>query len=161
MGLTRQKQTLAASTPDYRLREDCDIIEKLGEKVKLLVTATSVQAMRAEELKAYENEPLWRDNDVVIEVSRQVSIEEKQSELKSKITELFYDGIPQASPRLENLAYVLRGVNMVFRSPWLRLRLPEREEEWLYIFETGLNADDLFRPHERKETEDLSLKQLP
>ena len=39
---TRQKQTFAASTPDSRLRDDCDIVEKLGENVNILVTATSV-----------------------------------------------------------------------------------------------------------------------
>jgi len=39
---TGQKQTFAASTPDSRLRDDCDIVEKLGENVKILVTATSV-----------------------------------------------------------------------------------------------------------------------
>ena len=52
-GFTGQKRTFAASSPDIRIREDCDIVEKLGQEVKILVTATSVEALRAEELKRY------------------------------------------------------------------------------------------------------------
>ena len=52
-GFTGQKQTFTASTPDSRIREDCEIVEKLGQEVKILVTATSVEALRAEELKRY------------------------------------------------------------------------------------------------------------
>lgn len=54
--------------------------------MKHLVTATSVQAMRLEQLSAFENEPLWKDNALVNEVCWQVSNEESKCEYKSKAT---------------------------------------------------------------------------
>jgi len=51
-----------------RLREDCDIVEKLGEEFKILVAATSVEAMRPDELKRYKDTQLLKDIDIVSEV---------------------------------------------------------------------------------------------
>ena len=45
-----------------------------------MVTATSVQLMRLANLKSFEREPLWRDNDLVTEVCELVSIQEQKHE---------------------------------------------------------------------------------
>ena len=85
-----------------------------------MVTATSVQLMRLANLKSFEREPLWRDNALVIEVCELVSIEEQKHEYRSKITEVLGEVATHASDRLNNLAYVFRGVDMVITSPWLK-----------------------------------------
>jgi len=118
-GFTGRNQTFLAETPDIRLRDDCDIVEKLGEEVKILVAATSVEAMRAEELKRFKDTPLLKDIDIVSKVCRQVSIEQDTNHCQAKmnIPGLFYNGIAQASPRLENIVYMLCGHDMVVMDP--------------------------------------------
>ena len=85
-----------------------------------MVTATSVQLMRLANLKSFEREPLWRDNDLVTEVCEQASIEEQKHKYMSNITEVLGNVATHAPDRLNNLAYVFRGVDMVITSPWLK-----------------------------------------
>ena len=144
------------------LREDCDKVEKLGEEVKILVAATSVEAMRADELKRYKDTQLLKDIDIVSEVCREVSIEQDPDKCraKMKIPDLFYkEGVKQASPRLENLVYVLFGHDMPAIEPLTDLT--SLRNYWYCIIETGFNADDIYKPHPRQQTKDLSLKELP
>jgi len=56
-----------------------------------------------------------KDLPFVSEVCRQVSIEQEthHHQCKRKITDLFYNGVAQASPHLENLVYLLCGHEMV------------------------------------------------
>ena len=122
-----------------------------------MVTATSVQLVRLRHLKSFEREPLWRDNDLVTEVCEQVSLEEQKHKYMSKITEVLGNVATHASDRLNNLAYVFRGVDMVVASPWLKDCSPQ-EKEWLYIIEATEQAK--FDSQERQDTKDLSLTSL-
>ena len=116
--------------------------------------------MRLRDLMTYKNETLWKDNDLVNEVCRLVETEQDTNHChaKMKIPDLFYkEGVKQASPRLENLVYVLCGHDMVVSEPWKR-NCVEEPKNWLCIIETGFNADDSYRPHPMQTTGDLSLK---
>ena len=87
----------------------------------------------------------------------QASIEEQKHECNSKITEVLGNVATHAPDRLNNLAYVFRGVDMVVASPWLKDCSPQ-EKEWLYIIEATEQAK--FDSQERQDTEDLSLTSL-
>lgn len=80
-----------------------------------LVMATFVQGIRLGELKSFENAPLWKDNALVNEVCWKVSNEEIKSKEKSKATQLFCKSASQASKRLQNLAYALKGCERVVK----------------------------------------------
>ena len=116
--------------------------------------------MRAGELKGFKNKLLWKDNDLVNEVCRLVETgqDNKRRRYMKKITDLIYNGVAQASPRLENLVYVLCGHDMVAMDP-LTCSTPLRKD-WICIIETEFKADDKIRPHPRQPTVDLSLKEL-
>jgi len=117
--------------------------------------------MRLGDLKRYNNEKLWKDNDLVNEVCRSVETEQDTNhcQAKMKISGLLYNGVAQASPRLENIALVFMGQDLVVRQPWVR-NCVATPKEWLYIIETELDTD-AYPPHGSTQTEDLSLRRYP
>ena len=65
--------------------------------------------MRLRDLGRYKNKTLWKDNNLVNVVCRLVEKEHdyKHRRYKSKIPDLLYNSVAQASARLENLVYLL------------------------------------------------------
>lgn len=113
--VSRQRHVLDVSTPDKRLRADCDFVERLRKDVQHLVIATSVQGMRLGDLKSFENAALWKDNALVNEVCWTVSNEEINRRAKKKITNELGMAASQAATRLQNLVYALKGSKTVFK----------------------------------------------
>ena len=140
-----------------KLQQYSDIIETLGENVKHLVWATSVKAMRLRDLNTYKNETLWKDNELVNEVCRLVETEQDTNHChaKMKIPGLLYNGVAQASPRLENIALVFMGQDMVVSEPWKR-DCVAKPKNWLYTIETELDTE-AYPPHRSTPTKDLSI----
>ena len=121
--------------------------------------ATSVQGMRLRDLNRYNNKTLWKVNDLVNEVCRLVETEndKKHRRYARKIPDLFYNGVAQASPRLENLVYVLCGHDMPAIHPLTGLT--SLRKDWLYIIETRVQAE--VHSLVMEQTKDLSLNELP
>ena len=135
-----------------------EVVVILGQQVKYLVSSTSVKAMRLSEVGRFEDEfpQVCQVREMVNDQS--LLLCKVGLRLRKRITELIGSSACSDHSYLNNLAYVLRGEDLVEPPTWSRSCSPQRLK-WLHVIETQQQAD--FSSQETVHTKDHSLKELP
>ena len=112
-----------------------EVVKILGQQVKHLVSSTSVKAMKLSEVERIEDEfpQLGHVRETVNDQS--LLLGKRSLRLRKRIIDLLGSSACPDDSRLSNLAYVLRGEDLVEPPTWSRCCVP-RQVKWLHVIET-------------------------